>query len=169
MAKEFRATICIRGVNPYILVGASRARAIRPDWRRPMPVLMRINGKPEKPFRTNMMPVGDGSFYLYLHGEIRRVSGTAVGDRVGADVEFDMKYRGGPQNSLPAWFRRELVGDPQAMNNWKALIPSRKKEVLRYFARLKTPEARARNATRMLAALSGSPAWTLGRAWKDGS
>jgi hypothetical protein len=24
-----------------------------------------------------MMPVGDGSFYLYLHGDIRKASGTA--------------------------------------------------------------------------------------------
>jgi hypothetical protein len=39
----------------------------------------------------------------------------------------------------------------------EALPPSRKKEILRYLTRLKSPEARARNVRRALAALSGSP------------
>ena len=33
------------------------------------------------PARVNLMPVGDGTFYLYLNGPIRTASATAVGDR----------------------------------------------------------------------------------------
>jgi hypothetical protein len=62
----FTAVIKIRGVNPFILVSAARANAVKPGWRKPLPVLMRINGKPAEAWRVNMMPVGDGSFYLYL-------------------------------------------------------------------------------------------------------
>jgi hypothetical protein len=116
-----------------------------------------------------MMPVGDGSFYLYLHGDVRRASGTAVGDRVKAEIRFDEAYRGGPQHAMPAWFKSKLDAAPQAMKNWRALIPSRQKEVLRYFARLKSPEARARNIARILPVLLGKPARMMGRAWKDGS
>jgi hypothetical protein len=65
---RFKALIKVHGVNPYVLVSAKRASQLRPGWRRPMPVLVTINGKPEKPWRINMMPVGDGSFRLYLHG-----------------------------------------------------------------------------------------------------
>ena len=86
-ASGFTAVIKIRGVNPFILVSTLRASAIKPGWRKPLPVLVRINGKPEKAWRINMMPVGDGSFYLYLHGDIRKASGTAVGDRVRVEID----------------------------------------------------------------------------------
>ena len=135
-ASGFTAVIKIRGVNPFILVSTLRANAIKPGWRKPLPVLVRINGKPEKAWRINMMPVGDGSFYLYLHGDIRKASGTAVGDRVRVEIEFDTGYKNGPQHRMPSWFKQALAGNPQAMKNWTALIPSRKKEILRYFSRL---------------------------------
>src|SRR5882757_9374858 len=86
---SFTAVIKIRGVNPFILVSAFRANAIRPGWRKPLPVRVRINGKSAKAWRINMMPVGNGSFYLYLHGGIRKASGTTVGDRVCVEIEFD--------------------------------------------------------------------------------
>ena len=96
------------------------------------------------------MPVGDGSFYLYLHGDVRRASGTKVGDRVRVEVAFHAEYRKGPPHPIPAWFKAALQRNPQAPKNWEALIPGRRKEILRYFARLKWPEARARNLERAL-------------------
>jgi hypothetical protein len=165
----FTSVIKIRGVNPFILVTASRANAIKPSWRKPLPVLVRINGKPEKAWRINMMPVGDGSFYLYLHGDVRKASGTKVGDRVHVEIEFDAKYRGGPQHPTPAWFKQALIRNPQAAKNWRALTPSRKKEVLRYFTNLKSPEARTRNLSRFLLMLSGQTGRFMGRTWIKGS
>jgi uncharacterized protein YdeI (YjbR/CyaY-like superfamily) len=53
-----------------------------------------------------------------------------------------------------------------ALENWEALVPSRKKEVLRYFAALKSPEARARNLERALHVLSGRKGRFLGRSWR---
>src|SRR5216683_8170358 len=102
---SFTAVIKIRGVNPFILVSASRADVIKPGWRKPLPVLVRINGKPPNAWRINMMPAGNGSFYLYLHGDIRKASRTAVGDRVRVDIDFDASYRNGLQHPMPGWFR----------------------------------------------------------------
>ncbi|HTR77599.1 MAG TPA: YdeI/OmpD-associated family protein [Gemmatimonadaceae bacterium] len=154
----FQARIRITGVNPYVLVSASRATAIKPDWRKPIPVLVRINGEPKaQPWRINMMPMGNGAFYLYLHGDVRRASGTEVGDLVRVDVVFDADYRSGPRR-LPDWFRVPLSRDPVATATWNALTPSRQKEIVRYLANLKTPEARMRNLARTLAALSARPA-----------
>ena len=116
-----------------------------------------------------MMPVGDGSFYLYLHGDVRRASGTKVGDRVRVEVGFDAEYRNGPQHPIPAWFKIALQKHPQALKNWEALIPSRKKEILRYFARLKLPEACARNLERALHVLSGRKGRFVARAWDRGA
>ena len=169
MTAGFTAVIQIRGVNPFILVSASRANAIRPGWRKPLPVLVRVNGKPANAWRINMMPVGNGSFYLYLHGDIRKASSTAVGDRVCVEIDFDASYRNGPQHPMPRWFKRALAGNPPAMKSWTALSPSRKKEILRYFSGLNSPDARARNLAKALHVLSGETGRFMGRAWKNGS
>ena len=165
----FTAAIKVKGVNPFILVSAVRASAIKPGWRKPLPVLVRINGEPAEAWRINMMPAGDGSFYLYLHGDVRKAFGTAVGDRVRVEIEFDAGYKNGPQHRMPSWFKQALAGNPQAMKNWTALIPSRKKEILRYFSRLGSADARARNLAKALHVLSGETGRFMARAWKNGS
>src|ERR1700681_4176840 len=109
MTTSFSAVIMIRDINPFILVSASRANSIRPGWRKPLPVLVRINGKPAKAWRINMMPAGNGSFYLYLHGDVRNASGSQVGDRVRVEIGFDASYRNGPQHSMPRWFQKALA------------------------------------------------------------
>ena len=169
MSIRFPAIIKVRGVNPFVLVSARRAEAIKPGWRKPLPVLVRLNGKPAKAWHINMMPVGNGSFYLYLQGEVRKASGAVVGERVQVEVEFDAAYRSGPQHPMPRWFRHALAANPLAQKNWTALVPSRKKEILRYFSRLKSPEARARNLARAIHVLSGEPGRFMARAWKNGS
>jgi len=163
---SFTATIEIIGVNPYVRVGARRARAIKPDWRRPLPVLARINGEPrERPWRINLMPMGTGEFYLYLHGDVRRASHTQVGDQVRVVVQFDAAYRNGPMHPMPSWFRAPLAANAAARKAWAALVPSRQKEILRYLAALKSPEARARNVARALQVLSGQGGRFMARAW----
>ena len=155
--------------NPYVLVSAARVRRIKSGWRKPVPVLVRVNGKPEsKPWRIHMMPIGDGSFRLYLHGIVRKASGTKVGDRVRLDVVFDAAYRGGPMHPMPAWFRVPLSRNRRAKRAWDALIPSRKKEILRYLSWLKSEEARERNVARALRVLSGRKGRYMARSWSGG-
>jgi hypothetical protein len=60
---RFKSLIEIRDGNPYVLVSAARARRIKAGWRKPLPVLLQINGQPETPWRINMMPTGSGDFY----------------------------------------------------------------------------------------------------------
>ena len=55
------------------------------------------------------------------------------------------------------------------MKNWEALIPSRRKEILRYFARLKSTEARERNLERALHVLSGRQGRFMARVWNQGA
>jgi len=163
---QFRASIKIFNGNPYVYVSAARARAIKPGWRKPLPVLVRVNGEPKaKPWRINLMPIGKGDFYLYLHGDVRRASNTGVGDLVRVDIQFDAAYRNGPMHPMPSWFRIPLSRNHKAAAAWRALIPSRQKEILRYFSWLKSPEARARNVARALHVLSGKPARFMARSW----
>lgn len=84
------------------------------------------------------------------------------------DLFFDDTYRSGPAHPLPEWFRVALRENARAMSAWDALIPSLKKEILRYFAMLKSPESKARNLKRAMQVLSGSKARFMARTWKDG-
>jgi hypothetical protein len=165
---EFQATIKIRGINPYVDVTADQAAVIRPEWRRPMPVLVQVNGKPAIPWHINMMPTGTGDFYLYLHNDIRHVSQTKVGDTVALKVWFDEEYRNGPLHPMPGWFRAALDQNQVATVNWGKLPPSRQKEVLRYFDGLKSDEAKQRNVERAIYVLEGNTGRFMGREWVDG-
>jgi hypothetical protein len=169
MSVIFTALIRLRGINPYVLVGRAQARSIRSRGRGPLPVLLRLNEMSKPTWRVNMMPSGDGRFYLYLHGGMRRSTQTKVGDRIRIELELDSRYHGGPQQPLPPWFASGLESEPRAYVGWRALPPSRKKEIVRYLARLKSPEARARNLARVLRVLAGGHARFMGREWKDGS
>lgn len=162
---RFRSEIEINGINPYVLVSATRAARLRKDWRRPLPVRVRVNGQPEKAWRINLMPVGDGSFYLYLHGDVRKASGTKVGDAVTVELEFDNEYRGGPAHPMPPAFRDAFRKNRGAAQAWKELTPSRQKEILRYFSHLKSHEAQARNLQRVIHVLAGGKARFMGRSW----
>jgi hypothetical protein len=164
---RFRALIEINNINPYVLVSARCVARIRKGWRKALPVRVRVNGMPEKPWRINMMPVGDGSFYLYLHGNVRKASGTKVGDAVTVELEFDDEYRTGPAHPMPLWFRAALGRNRNAKRAWGELIPSRQKEVLRYFSGLKSSEAKARNVRRAIHVLSGGKGRFMARAWDE--
>jgi uncharacterized protein YdeI (YjbR/CyaY-like superfamily) len=66
---------------------------------------------------------------------------------------------------MPSWFRAALAKNQKARKAWVALIPSRKKEILRYVSRLKSLEARFRNLARALQVLSGKGGRFMGRSW----
>ncbi len=164
---RFRARIGIDKINPYVPVSAGRATRLQPGWRKPIPVLIRVNGKPETPWRINMMPVGNGAFFLYLHATVRKASGTKVGDTVTVEIAFDAAYKGGPAEPMPAWFASALRRNRAARRGYEALPPSRKKEIVRHLARLKSAEAQQRNLKMALFVLSGGKARFMARSWNE--
>ena len=162
---KFTTRIELRGINPYVMVSDAQAQQIRPDWKRPIPVTVQVNGQPEPPARVNMMPAGDGSFLLYLDGAIRKASATAVCDTVEVSLAFDDSYRGGPAHAMPAEFAARLDANPVAKARWDQLSPSLQKEMLRHFARLKSDAARTRNIEQALNVLNGAKVRFMARAW----
>jgi hypothetical protein len=164
---RFQSVIKINKINPFVLVTAKNAARLKTGWRKPLPVCVRVNGKPDAPWRINLMPIGDGSFYLYLHGNVRKASGTKVGDRVALEVRFDDEYRNGPIHPVPSWFGAALDRNPRARQGFAALIPSRQKEILRYFSSLKSSEAQARNVKRAIRVLSGGKERFMARSWNE--
>lgn len=133
-----------------------------------MPVRFRLHARPEREWRVNLVPAGDGWFLLYLNGTVRRATTTKVGDAVAVAAAFDDDYRRGPAHPMPAELRRGLVRGTPAARNWQRLSPSRKKELVRYLATLRSESARARNVARALHVLGGGSGRFLGREWRDG-
>ena len=103
--------------------------------------------------------------YLYLHGSVRKASGTNVGDVVSVTLAFDDDYAGGPAHLMPAWFGHALDRNPDAQAGWNRLTPSRQKEILRYFAGLKSAAAQERNLRGALHVLAGGQARFMARDW----
>lgn len=167
-ALHFSSVIEIYNGNPYVLVTAEQAATLKEGWHKPMPVIIQINKQPNPPWHINMMPIGDGNFYLYLHGDVRRASRTKVGDTVAVSVRFDEAYKNGPQHPMPDWFRTPLHANKHALAAWEALPPSRQKEVLRYFSWLKSDDARQRNVDKAMRVLSGAKDRFMGRDWDKG-
>ena len=168
-ALTFSAEVQIVGVNPYVLVNDEQVQALMPGWRRPMPVLVKLNGTPDTPWRTNMMPTGNGEFYLYLHGGMRKAGRVKVDDVVQVSLRFDDAYRNGPLHDSPEWFQETLAESPRATENWAGLAPSRQKEILRYFAALKSDQAKKRNLVQALRVLEGENGRFMGRDWSNGT
>ncbi len=110
--------------------------------------------------------MGNGGFFLYLHGQVRRASGAELGDRVMVDARFDRPQKSDPIHSMPAWFRGPLKKNPRAQKSWAALSPGRKKEILRGFSRLKSAEVRRRNAAKAVSVISGRAGRFVARSWK---
>ena len=164
----FKSVILINGVNPYVMVSAELARSLKNNWRKPMPVNVKINDKPTDGWRINMMPVGDGRFYLYLDGNVRKASGTKVGDEVAVSITFDNEYKGGPVHAVPRLLQDALDRNTDLQTRWDKLSPSRQKEVLRYLDKIKSQEIKTKNIERMIHILSGKPDHFMGRDWVDG-
>lgn len=163
----FQARIEINGINPYVRVDADQAATLQPGWRKPMPVRIRVNGQPARAWPVNLIPMGNGAFYLYLHGDVRKASATGVGGQVTVDVAFDPLYRSGPAHPIPSWFGQALQSDATARQAWDALRPSLQKEILRYFARLTSEQAKARNLELAMHVLRGGRGRFLARSWND--
>jgi len=165
---KLNATIEINGINPYVLVSSSLATSLKPNWRKPIPVKIRVNGQPKDFWHINMVPKGDGEYYLYLHNDVRKASSTKVGDCVEVEILLDEAYKNGPQHDMPEALAHFLNSHKEALANWESLPPSRQKEVLRYLAGVKSVEAKQRNIDKTIQALSGEPIRFMGRDWQSG-
>lgn len=113
------------------------------------------------------MPVGDGSFYLYLDQSVREIARVEVGEIVEVSATFDPGYRGGPADDMPKLLQDALSADPKVAGAWQSLAPSLQKEILRYLANLKSQDAKHRNVEKTLRVLAGERMRFLARSWNE--
>lgn len=149
--KAFSQRIRKLGVNPYVgLPDAVLAALFEGAGREkgPIPVRGRLNGKP---FRQTLVRY-QGAWRLYLNAKMREDAGVDVGDRADVLLQFDRRP---PKVPTRPEFERALREDDAARTAFERLPPSRRKEIRRYLASLKTKESVDRNIARVILHLTG--------------
>ena len=147
----FRAKIAILDINPYVLLPPSHLKALFDAANRdkgPIPVKGSIDGVD---FRQTLVKY-QGAWRLYLNTPMRKAAGKDVGDTVLVRVEFNARPR---VERMPIKFKRALAQHREARVTYEALVPSRKKEILRYLNSLKTTISLERNIETVIRHLLG--------------
>jgi hypothetical protein len=148
---QFKARIEIIGVNPYVLLPAKVLKGIFDEAGKekgPIPVCGTIDG--HKYIQT--LVKYSGAWRLYLNMPMRKAAGKDVGDTAEFTIAFDPADRTVP---MPAELAAALKKNKKAQVVFDNLIPSRKKEIMRYINSLKTEESVDRNVARAIKFLLG--------------
>lgn len=150
MAK-FEAPLKIIGINPYvslprevlenIFVQAGREKGF-------IPVTGSIN---RKKFKQTLVKYA-GRWRLYINTSMLKGSPKRIGETISISIRYDSSDR---TVETPATLAQALNGNPAAKAVFEKLPPSRKKEISRYIANLKTPESMSRNIEKAIAFLTG--------------
>lgn len=141
-SQEFSARIKKAGINPYVDIPSKVSRAF---GKLPyVPVRGNIN---DTPIIGTLVPTGGGRHRLYINMDMRKKSGTKVGDRIFLSIEFDAVSR---PMILPVKLQQALGNNTEAKIAWEELPPSRRKEMLAYLNYLKTPAALEGNIKKVI-------------------
>ncbi|MEY4546791.1 MAG: hypothetical protein RL685_2986 [Pseudomonadota bacterium] len=161
----FHARIQLLGINPWVALPARELSALfRAAGRDKGPI--RVRGFiDDTPFRQTLVKY-QGEWRLYLNTPVRRAAGKDVGERVRVTVELNPTA---PREPVPPELKQALAAQPALKAAFAALAPSRRKEICRNLAKLKSAAARERNLQHVLRYLAGerspsAPAFLRSRA-----
>lgn len=149
---KFRSKIYVIGINPVVDPPERVLRSILAEAGKdkgPIPVRGTINGAE---FVQTLVKYA-GAWRLYINGIMLKDSGTALGERIEVEIEFDPRPRDVPMNVELA---AALKANKTAKRAFESLAPSRQKEILRYIGSLKSIDTIAKNVDRVISQLSGS-------------
>jgi Bacteriocin-protection, YdeI or OmpD-Associated/Domain of unknown function (DUF1905) len=149
--QEFKATIKIIGVNPYVLLPKGVLNHIFKESGKDhgkIPVKLKIEGHD---FIQTLIKYS-GHWRLYLNTPMRK----AAQKKVGESANFSIGYDPAPRIILmPEKFKQALRKNRIAKKTFDNLSPSRQKEITRYIANLKSEESVLRNIARAIGFLLG--------------
>ncbi|MBL7976789.1 MAG: YdeI/OmpD-associated family protein [Bacteroidetes Order II. Incertae sedis bacterium] len=147
----FGAPLDLIGINPYVLVPEAILLELffqAGKHKGPIPVCGTISGKP---FLQTLVRYS-GAWRLYVNEKMLLKSPKRIGEIVHLTLSYDPSDR----SILP---HPELVAaldeNPSAKLGFNQLTPSRKKEIIRYIAALKSEESIRRNVKRAIRFLLG--------------
>lgn len=147
----FNAEIKIIGINPFVFVPGDILQKIFKKAGKDKGHIP-VNGLIDnKPYRQTLVKYS-GEWRLYINTTIVRNSPKRMGEVIKVKIDFDPESR---EIKPPTSFIKALQACKEARVVFKTLPPSRKLEIVRYLANLKTAEALERNIKKAIQFLSG--------------
>lgn len=130
----------------YVVVPSEVAEAARLKYG--MRVRGTVNGIE---YRSSLMKYS-GIFHLGIHKATLARAGMTGENLVDVSIEVDDLPL--PTDRVPRDLMRALVQQPGALNNWKNLAPSRRREHVKHVLEAKQDETRARRIAKVVSALA---------------
>ena len=148
---KFKAKIEIIGINPFVglpeqVLGQIFKQSGKEKGH--IPVRGTVNGLAYKQTLVKYR----GEWRLYINTTMLKNSPRRIGENIEITVAFDPEKR---EIKTHPKFARALDDNPEAKTVFEALPASRKHEIVRYLASLKTETSVDRNIARAIAFLTG--------------
>ena len=149
--QKFSAKIEIIGINPFVFVPDAILQIIFKQAGKDkgfIPIKGTIN---DNPYRQTLVRYS-GEWRLYINTIMLKNSPKRIGEIVTLTITLDSESRA---IEMPDDFAKALAANQEANSVFEQLSTSRKHEIVRYLARLKTKETLDRNITRAINFLLG--------------
>ncbi len=151
MKFNFKAEIRILGINPFVFVPEDMLKEIFKQAgkdRGHIPIEGTVNGRP---FKQTLVKYS-GHWRLYINTTMLRKSPERIGETIELTIKFDAVSR---EIDPPEKFVFALNKNRAAKSVFDKLPPSRKKEIARYLACLKSEQSLDKNIDRAINFLLG--------------
>jgi hypothetical protein len=147
----FKAKIEIIGINPFVFVPNNILKSIFEQAGKDkghIPIKGTIN---DNPYKQTLVRYS-GEWRLYVNTSMLKNSPKRIGEIIALTVSFDPESRA---IEMLSDFAEALKANPEANLVFEQLTASRKQEIVRYLARLKTKESLDKNILRAINFLTG--------------
>lgn len=151
MPIKFKPTIHIIGINPFVFVPPKILKEIFKQAGRdkgPIPIKGTINSNAYKQTLVRY----SNEWRLYINTAMLKNSPKRIGEKIEVTISFDNESR---EIEMPAAFAKALKANKEAAAVFEKQTASRKKEIVRYLANLKTKESLERNIIKAIGFLTG--------------
>lgn len=148
---RFTAKLEIIGINPFVFVPEKILQKIflaAAKQKGHIPVCGTINGDEYK--QTLVRYSND--WRLYINTTMLKASPKRIGEKISVTIGYDGEDRTIPMHP---GLEAALLANKKAKKIFDSLPPSRKKEIIRYIANLKTETTREMNINKAISFLQG--------------
>ena len=149
--EHFLAELQIIGVNPFVLLPEDILDSLLKQsgkLKGPIPVRGFLN---DRSYIQTLVRF-KGVYRLYINGAMLKDSPKRIGEVVRIQIQYDPEVR---EVKIPENFLIALNENTEAKCVFNNLPPGRRKEIVRYLAKLKTDEALALNVKKAIDFLLG--------------
>ncbi len=148
---KFKATLDIIGINPFVLVPEDILEGIflqAGKSRGFIPIKGSVN---DIPYKQTLVKYS-GDWRLYINTSMLKNSPKRIGELIEISVTYDEEKR---EIEMPALFAKALNENLAAKTAFDNLSASRRLEIVRYLANLKTEQSLVKNVERAIQFLLG--------------